>query len=163
MTIRAAFIGIDRFNDPKIRDLQGARRDAEALWALFTDSLSGLQAQLLVDHQATAAAVRQALDDTLASAGPEDTVVLSFAGHGSRDHHFIVRDSVKGGLPQTAIPMEDLARRRFRMPFVLRSGIRTSSPWANPPATPISPPYNSWGTAKAGRGFRCTWIRNSGA
>jgi replicative superfamily II helicase len=111
MTIRAAFIGIDRFSDPKIRDLQGARRDAEALWALFSDSLSGLQAQLLVDHQATAEAVRQALDDTLASAGPEDTVILSFAGHGSRDHHLVVHDSVKGGLPRTAIPMKELARK----------------------------------------------------
>lgn len=110
MKIRAAFIGIDRFSDPNIRDLQGARRDAEALWALFSDSLAGIEAQLLVDHQATARAVRLALETTLGAAGPEDTVVLSFAGHGSRDHHLVVHDSVKGSLPQTAIPMQELSR-----------------------------------------------------
>jgi helicase len=111
MKIKAAFIGIDRFSDPSIRDLQGARRDAEALWALFSDSLPGIEAQLLVDHQATAKAIRQTLEATLGAAGPEDTVILSFAGHGSRDHHLVVHDSVKGGLPQTAIPMKELAQR----------------------------------------------------
>jgi hypothetical protein len=74
MAIRAAFVGIDRFHDPNIRDLTGAQRDAEALWALFVDTLPGIQAQLLVDHQATAAAIRQALKITLGAAGPDDTV-----------------------------------------------------------------------------------------
>ena len=42
MALIAAFIGIDKHADPRIRDLMGARRDAVALWSLFCDTLPGL-------------------------------------------------------------------------------------------------------------------------
>ena len=45
MAVKAVFVGIDRYLDPAIPELGGARRDALALWALFTDSIEGLAAR----------------------------------------------------------------------------------------------------------------------
>jgi len=111
MAVLTCFIGIDRFLDPKIRDLTGARRDALGLWALFTDSLLGAHPILLVDADATAARIRQAFDETLGAAGADDTVILSFAGHGSRDHRLVVHDTRAVDIPGTSIPMAELAER----------------------------------------------------
>jgi hypothetical protein len=91
--LRAAFIGIDCYADPRVRDLTGARRDATALWALFADNLPSDAIRLVTDSQATAGAVRAALDDTLGSAAPEDTVILSFSGHGTHDHRLVAHDT----------------------------------------------------------------------
>jgi helicase len=41
MAIRAVFIGVNKHVDPGIKDLNGAVRDATALWALFADSIPG--------------------------------------------------------------------------------------------------------------------------
>ena len=111
MAIHACFIGIDRFVDPKIRDLTGARRDALGLWALFTDTLPDSHLQIVVDADATFARIRQVLDETLGAAGPDDTVILSFAGHGSRDHRLLVHDTHAADLPGTSISMAELANR----------------------------------------------------
>jgi replicative superfamily II helicase len=109
--IRGAFIGIDRHADPLIRDLNGAARDAKALWALFSDSVADLQAPLLVDGDASLDAVRRALDETLGAAGKDDVVLLSFAGHGTPDHRLVLADSETGRLTETTLDMGDLAAR----------------------------------------------------
>jgi helicase len=109
--IRAAFIGIDRHADPEIRDLNGAARDAKALWALFSDSIEGLDARLLVDREATLKAVTSALDETLGRATEDDVVILSFAGHGTRDHRLVTTDSAIDRLPETTFDMAELAAR----------------------------------------------------
>ena len=51
MAIKAVFVGINKHSDPAIPELSGARRDAMALWALFTDTIEELAARLLVDEQ----------------------------------------------------------------------------------------------------------------
>src|SRR5262245_12021159 len=61
MTFLAAFIGVDRHQDLRIRELGGARRDATALWALFTDTIPNLSATLLVDEHASINAIRRAM------------------------------------------------------------------------------------------------------
>lgn len=109
MALRAAFIGIDRHADPGVRDLTGARRDATALWALFSDAVPSLDATLLVDDAATASAIRKVLHSTLSEAGPDDTVIISFSGHGSRDHRLAAHDTRLDTLHDTTIPMEELA------------------------------------------------------
>ncbi len=48
MAIKAIFAGINKHLDSSIPELSGARRDATALWALFTDTIEGLSARLLV-------------------------------------------------------------------------------------------------------------------
>lgn len=110
MALLARFIGIDRYQDPGIRDLTGAARDARALWALFSDTLpDDLNGKLLTDSDATLAAVRSALEETLGAATEEDVVLLSFAGHGTNDHRLVVGDSRIDALPDTTLDMGDLA------------------------------------------------------
>lgn len=109
--LRATFIGIDKHEDPQIRDLTGARRDAQALWALFCDTIPDIEASIHTDEAATVTSIRQALDDTLGAAGPEDVVIISFSGHGTHDHRIVTFDTAIDTLVDTTIPMEELATR----------------------------------------------------
>ena len=52
VAVKAIFVGINRHRDPAIPELGGARRDAMVLWALFTDTVNGMAARLLVDERA---------------------------------------------------------------------------------------------------------------
>lgn len=81
------FIGLDRYRSPLIDELDCARRDATALEALFADTLGGTS-RLLLDKEATAAGIMAELE-ALADCGPEDTVVISFSGHGSDTHELV--------------------------------------------------------------------------
>lgn len=109
--IRGAFIGIDRYRDPLVGDLNGAARDARALWAVLTDSIEDMDAALIVDDGATHAAVTGALDSTLNAAGPDDVVLISFAGHGTPDHRLVVTDTSASDIPATTLSMESIADR----------------------------------------------------
>ncbi len=111
MGLLAGFVGIDKFEDPNIPDLTGAQRDARALWALFSDTFPDLKSTLVTDSQATTAAVRQVLDDTLGAAGPEDTAIFFFAGHGTHDHRLVTHDTSVGMLSATTISMDEIAKR----------------------------------------------------
>jgi len=108
MTLKAAFIGINRYLDSNVNDLSCARRDALALHALFVDSVPGLNASLMLDDFATFASVKAAIDGVLTNADPADEVMLFFAGHGSPDHQLIVHDS-RATDPNTMISMSELA------------------------------------------------------
>lgn len=66
VAIKAIFVGINKHIDTTIPEFGGARRDATALWALFTDTVDGLSARLLVDETATHAEVSRAMLGTLA-------------------------------------------------------------------------------------------------
>jgi helicase len=110
MTLFVGSIGIDRHRDPTIRDLNGAKRDAVAIWALFVDSFPEAKSTLLVDESATLDAVKELLASTLDAAGNSDTVILNFAGHGTHDHRFVLHDTERSNLPGTTIDMADLAR-----------------------------------------------------
>lgn len=55
MALLAAFIGIDRFKDPSIREFAGCKRGALALWSLFSDTIPRISARLLLDHEAAVA------------------------------------------------------------------------------------------------------------
>ncbi len=109
MTILANFIGINRYADTNISDLTGARRDATALWALFKDTVPEIQATLLVDSDATIDNVRENLNQTLKTARQEDTVIVSFSGHGTRDHRLVTHNTTISNLAETTISMEEIA------------------------------------------------------
>src|ERR1051326_3978149 len=109
--LRASFIGIDKHQDPQIRDLTGAARDAKAIWALFCDTIPEIEAKLLVDDNATTAAIREVFEESLGGAGPDDTVILSFAGHGPHDHRIVTHNTAIDALVDTAISMEEIANR----------------------------------------------------
>ena len=110
MALRAAFIGVDHYRDLQIRDLAGARRDATALWALFSDTVPNLDAELIVDASATVESVRRVFEETLGRADEEDTVIISLSCHGSRDHRIALHDTDLGRLADTTIPMAELAQ-----------------------------------------------------
>jgi helicase len=81
---RALFIGVNKHADPGVQELNGAVRDAQGLHALFQDTFTDLDSQLLLDAQATIDAIRAGLDRVLDQATENDVVVISFAGHGRR-------------------------------------------------------------------------------
>jgi helicase len=110
MAIRATFIGINKHLDPDIRELSGARRDATALHALFSDSVPGLTADLLVDDEATLERIGTALQESMGNAGEDDIVVLTFAGHGTHDHRLVAHNSVFDQLENTTLSMDVLAQ-----------------------------------------------------
>ncbi len=111
MTLLAAFVGIGKYADPAVPDLPGAANDATAMWALFSDSVENLEARRLLDGEATRETIREALDETLGAAGPEDTALFFFAGHGSRGHQLAPQDARLDALPDTTILMDELAER----------------------------------------------------
>ena len=109
MAIKAIFVGINKHLDTSIPELSGARRDATALWALFTDTVEGLSARLLLDEAATHGEVSGAMLGTLAGAGADDVVVIAFAGHGSPDGNLVLFDTNAADLAGTALSMAGLA------------------------------------------------------
>ncbi len=109
MAIIGRFIGVGKYIDPGARELPGARRDALALWSLFSDSLPEADMKLLLDSEGTTTAIRESLNQTLDSATTEDVVIFYFSGHGSRDHRLITYNTTKETYGDTAIPMVDLA------------------------------------------------------
>lgn len=111
MAIIASFIGINKYADPDVPDLAGALRDATALWALFSDTISDIRSQLIKNDEATLTRVRGVFDETLGAATADDVVILSFAGHGTHDHRLVVHDSAASDLENTTIPMAELAQR----------------------------------------------------
>ena len=111
MAIKACFIGIDKYQDPSIRDLAGAKRDATALWALFSDTMPDLEAEKFVDEEATLENIRKVLDAKLGSAGTDDVVIISFSGHGTHNHRIVAHNTVYKVLNDTTIPMEEIAAR----------------------------------------------------
>jgi replicative superfamily II helicase len=109
VALKAIFVGINKHLDTAVPELSGARRDAMALWALFTDTIEGLVARLLVDEAATHADVSQAILGTLSGAQEDDVIVISFAGHGSPDGSLVLFDTDVADLSGTALPMVALA------------------------------------------------------
>ena len=109
MATRAVFVGVNKHRDPAIPELGGARRDATALWALFTDTIEGLSARLLVDERARHAEVSVAILGALDAAREDDVVIVGFAGHGSPDGSLVLFDTNAADLAGTALPMAALA------------------------------------------------------
>jgi helicase len=93
MAFKGLFIGIGRYASPGVNWLSCSGRDAMALHALFTDTLGGDTA-LLMDGQATFAEIR-ANFERLATADPDDVVVISFSGHGTETHELVAYDTVR--------------------------------------------------------------------
>lgn len=104
-------MGVNRYADPTVSDLTGATNDATALWALFSDSVEDLEAKLLLNEEATGERVREALDETLGTAGPDDTALFFFAGHGSPKHQLAPQDAKLDALDDTTVPMVELTER----------------------------------------------------
>jgi uncharacterized caspase-like protein len=108
-------VGVGRFKQPNLNNLQYAESDAQ-LAAEFFHSARGGSAEvlLLLGTQATRAAVRKALNEMLSRAGARDRVVLYFGGHvaidngKSGDTYLVLYDSVAEELATTGIRLRDI-------------------------------------------------------
>jgi replicative superfamily II helicase len=115
MKFHGVFIGVDRYQAPDIGFLSSAVRDATALHALFADGFGGAPV-LLADDQATKANITDELGRLAAVSTDEDLVVVGFSGHGSSTHELVPYDADRSRLPETALPLEDLAELLNRVP-----------------------------------------------
>ncbi|HXO21549.1 MAG TPA: caspase family protein [Thermoanaerobaculia bacterium] len=83
----ALVVGVGRFRDPSIPQLQFASKDAKDLAAVLTDSRFGHfnkdNVTLLTDDQATRANILNALQAILLSAHEDDLVFMYISSHGS--------------------------------------------------------------------------------
>ncbi|HTJ35062.1 MAG TPA: caspase family protein, partial [Dactylosporangium sp.] len=85
-TIYALMVGIDRYDSPKIPDLHGCRNDVLAATEVLRQrSAAGTEVRdvILLDGEATGAAIVEGFRTHLAQAGPGDVAVFWFSGHGS--------------------------------------------------------------------------------
>lgn len=112
----AVVVGIDRYADDKIKDLQFARADAEALAALLDERIDGgRQVTLLLDERATKSRIARVMTDELPQrVRAEDDVLVFFAGHGSPEVdascgdpsiHAVTHDTEYSRLTSTGINM----------------------------------------------------------
>jgi len=109
MAFRAAFIGVNKHQDPGVPELGGAVRDAMALHALFADTFGDLDATLLLDGAATLEGIRTSLRSTLLDASEDDVVVITFAGHGTPGHQLVPFDADRASPGDTTLAMSELA------------------------------------------------------
>ena len=104
--LRGLFIGIDRYRAPVTR-LSCAVADATALGSLFQDTLEG-EVRVLSDDEATGERIRDELA-RLQSAAEDDTVVVSFSGHGTEDHRLVPIDVDPSDIPNSCFALTELA------------------------------------------------------
>ena len=114
--LHAVVIGVDTYADPKIKPLQCARADAEALAEVLSErSAEERQVTLLVDERATKSRIARVLTDELPRrVGRSDAVLLYFAGYGSPEIevydsepsiHLVMHDTRHARLHATSINM----------------------------------------------------------
>jgi hypothetical protein len=79
------FVGISKYADPSVRSLSGPQRDARSM-ADAMKRACGLTAnpRVLLNEQATLAAVRDAFRELAETTRPGDVVIVYWAGHGGR-------------------------------------------------------------------------------
>jgi uncharacterized caspase-like protein len=82
-------IGIDEYRSPRIHNLSWAAADALAIHRELTlgRAAGSVRSRLLVNDQATIAAIRESLGEWLGQARPDDSIIAFFAGHGARELH----------------------------------------------------------------------------
>ncbi len=114
--LHAVIVGVGAYTDPKIKPLEFARADAEAIAATLGERADRERhLTLLVDERATKARIARVITDELPRiVRPEDTVLLYFAAYGSPEIevynsepsiHLVVHDTVHARLHATAINM----------------------------------------------------------
>jgi hypothetical protein len=109
-------IGVDEYEDPKIDDLQLARRDARRFVEATRSGGQDIEvvtSKLLYEKDAGRDAVLKALRELIAAAAPGDTVMLFFAGHGVRGNdgsYFLATPDTRiADISGTALPWAEVA------------------------------------------------------
>lgn len=102
----AVVVGVDRYPDPALSDLRGAVADARAMAALLVERFGFAPAavELLVDAEATAAAIAGALERLVGRVAPGGVAVVFFAGHGGR--RYDASGDEADGWDETIVPYD---------------------------------------------------------
>ena len=116
----AVVVGIDKYKDSGIPNLQGASHDAWSFYHYLSSpkggKVSAKRRLLLLNWQATRANLEYALGQFLANACPQDTIYVYFAGHGAPEPNradeafLLVHDTQLNNLVGTAISMRQLPK-----------------------------------------------------
>ena len=115
----ALLVGISKFKDQRINQLEFAHEDARTLTTLFESERGGHIPQdnvvLLMNEQATRAAIQAAIETHLeAKAGKNDTVILFIAAHGAllpdKKGYIVAYDTSAEDVATTGIPMDDISK-----------------------------------------------------
>lgn len=126
--LHALIVGVGAHADSKIKPLEFARADAEAVAATLGERIDReRKITLLVDDRATKARIARVITDELPrSVRPEDSVVLYFAAYGSPEIevydsepsiHLVAHDTVRARLHATSINMiSELSAWTRRLP-----------------------------------------------
>ena len=113
------YVGVaaDRYTNFPDRNLNYAKRDmrliADTVSARSGGQYAGAETKELADEQANPAAILAALEDAVAVTGAGDTLLVSFAGHGTKDARdrffFLTSQTAKDDIAGTALAWEDVA------------------------------------------------------
>ena len=106
----ALIIGIDNYQDKKIRKLRGCVNDSENVYRFLTESLRASPAHIkhLRDSQATRQNILSAFEEHLLNnqeIQQNDTIVFYFAGHGS--YEISEENYPAGNQLETICPYDD--------------------------------------------------------
>ncbi|PYP85729.1 MAG: hypothetical protein DMF61_15460 [Blastocatellia bacterium AA13] len=116
----ALIIGISKFlnNGRGVKDLQYAHSDAASISEFLQSPAAGAfpsdNIKLLLNENATLAAVREALTTFIAKPGPDDLLLIFIATHGMPDplnqqnHYFVMYDTDLERMSDTALAMSKL-------------------------------------------------------
>ena len=110
----ALIVGINDYADPNIPDLRTCESDAQAMYELLTDPMTGGIARqnvlMLTGERATFRSIRRALYD-LRKVPSNSTVFVYFSGHGAREAgeaYWITQDAELEDLAATALLDRDI-------------------------------------------------------
>lgn len=125
--VRSLSVGVDRYDDARLRDLAFAVADtrtlADSLAAADGRSIDLVAADPLTDEAATPQAVLAAVERMVAEARPGETVAFFFAGHGVTGddgrYYLATTGTDAGRIAETALPWDAvsglLARSQARV------------------------------------------------
>jgi len=122
-TLRAVAVGVNSYSDPRLPGLTYAASDAQRIAAMLNASkgrsVKDVMVTTLTNREVTPDTVLSAIEKASAATGADDTLVISFSGHGVDGHGFRQPDiglalttSVTNidQLAKTAVPWSSVAR-----------------------------------------------------
>jgi hypothetical protein len=113
--IRAVLVGIDEYESPDVRSLQGCVNDVALVRSLLKEyfEVRNEDIRVVVNRRATKAAILHRLRDMISRGEPGDVLVFYYSGHGSqvRDRN---GDELSDGLDEIICPFDmDWDRRTY--------------------------------------------------
>jgi hypothetical protein len=109
-------VAVDTYDDPTISKLDYARSDATKMARALAANPAGYYVDVrlttLADHEATPAAVLDAIARAVANGTHEDTLIVFYAGHGTQDssgYYLTASTTERSRLTQTALAWQRVA------------------------------------------------------